>query len=216
MNDGVPVPISLFQPQNISSGESCEAVIGLSWNPKLPSLSTTKSESFSCNTFCRSNSQLTDGLFLLHPRKLNKLFKKQVKDNWFDMPAQIISPELKKDIQLLKLRSALDPKRHYNKGDSKSKTLKKNFQAHLIIYQAGTVIESASEYYTGRLSKKERKTTLADELLLDGILCEYRKRKVREIEEVKRPAGMDKWKINKSGKHAKAGKGNTRYERLKK
>ncbi|CAI9094547.1 OLC1v1030307C1 [Oldenlandia corymbosa var. corymbosa] len=83
------------------------------------------------------------------------------------MPAPTITPELKKDLQLLKLRSVLDPKRHYKKGDSKSKTLPKFFQM-------GTVIEPASEYYTGRLSKKERKNTLADELLSDSNLTQYR------------------------------------------
>ncbi|CAA0842956.1 Fcf2 pre-rRNA processing protein [Striga hermonthica] len=134
---------------------------------------------------------------------LNKLIKKQVKDttgkNWFDMPAQTMTPELKKDLQLLKLRGALDPKRHYKKGDSKSKTLPKYFQV-------GTVIESATEFFSGRLTRKERKATLADELLADSTLGDYRKRKVREIEEANRPAGVDKWKRSKSKKHAKGRK----------
>ena len=38
----------------------------------------------------------------------------------------------------------------------------------------GTVIESASEFYAGRLTKKERKATLADELLSDSNLAQYR------------------------------------------
>lgn len=40
--------------------------------------------------------------------------------------------------------------------------------------QVGTVIESTSEYYSSRLSKKERKSTLADELLHDDKLKAYR------------------------------------------
>jgi len=36
------------------------------------------------------------------------------------------------------------------------------------------VIESASEFFTGRLTKKERKATLADELLSDRSLAQYR------------------------------------------
>lgn len=40
--------------------------------------------------------------------------------------------------------------------------------------QVGTVIEPASEYYSGRLTKKERKTTLTEELLSDHTLGEYR------------------------------------------
>ncbi|KAH6795280.1 hypothetical protein C2S51_036266 [Perilla frutescens var. frutescens] len=112
------------------------------------------------------------------------------------MPAQTITPELKKDLQLLKLRSVIDPKRHYKKGDSRSKTLPKYFQV-------GTVIESASEFFTGRLTKEERKATIADELLSDTTFHQYRKCKVREIEEQNRPAGVDKWKMSKSKKHGK-------------
>lgn len=40
--------------------------------------------------------------------------------------------------------------------------------------QVGTVIESASEFYTGRLTKKERKASVADELLSDANLADYR------------------------------------------
>ncbi|KAL8515339.1 hypothetical protein ACS0TY_014155 [Phlomoides rotata] len=187
----------------------CEnkTVIGLSWQPKLDLFSSTKNDKHSVNkaegnALYKKTPELIDGLFLPpnDPRKLNKLLKKQVKDtvgkNWFDVPAQTITPELKKDLQLLKLRGAIDPKRHYKKGDSRSKTLPKYFQV-------GTVIESASEFFTGRLTKKERKATLADELLSDGKFLDYRKRKVREIEEVNRPAGNDKWKTNRHKKHGK-------------
>lgn len=40
--------------------------------------------------------------------------------------------------------------------------------------QAGTVIESASDFFGRRLSKKERKATLADEILSDRTLKDYR------------------------------------------
>lgn len=40
--------------------------------------------------------------------------------------------------------------------------------------QVGTVIEPASEYYSSRLTKKERKTTITDELLSDRKLGLYR------------------------------------------
>lgn len=104
------------------------------------------------------------------------------------MPAPVVTPELKQDLQLLKLRNVIDPKRHYKKSDTKSKTLPKYFQV-------GTIVESASEFFSARLTKKERKNRIADELLSDGSLAQYRKRKVREIEEHHRPAGNEKWKI---------------------
>ncbi|KAI9195971.1 hypothetical protein LWI28_019873 [Acer negundo] len=179
--------------------ENNKPVIGLSWEPKLPTLSSTSKTVSNTNTgsdnkLWRPNTELVDGLFVPpnNPKKLNKLLKKQVKDtagtSWFDMPAATMTPELKKDLQLLKLRSVIDPKRHYKKGDSKSKTLSKYFQV-------GTVVESASDFFSSRLSKKERKATLADELLSDSKLGQYRKRKVREIEDQNRPAGNEKWKI---------------------
>ncbi|CAM8924277.1 unnamed protein product [Rhodiola kirilowii] len=183
------------------------SLIGLSWEPKLPSLSSKPPSSqnnqkpeVESSALWKPNTQLIDGLFVPpnDPKKVNKLLRKQIKDtagtSWFDMPAQTITPELKKDLQLLKLRNVLDPKRHYKKGDTKLKNLPKYFQV-------GTVVESASDFYSGRLTKKERKESIADELLSDKRLADYRKRKVREIEEVNRPGGVTKWKIK--GKHTR-------------
>ncbi|KAF9586883.1 hypothetical protein IFM89_039908 [Coptis chinensis] len=197
-------------------------------NPHFTSSETIPSgsrklESSPQNLVWKPDIKLIDGLFVPpnDPRKLNKLIRKQRKDttgsNWFDMPAPTITPEIKRDLQILKLRSALDPKRHYKKSDSKSKTLPKYFQASILCYscvvllctffialinswvilsfnQVGTVIESASDFFSGRLTKKERKETLANELLADHSLTKYRKRKIREIEEQKRPVGVEKWK----------------------
>lgn len=182
-------------------------VISLTWEPKLPSLSSMSSSSrvdkpphitHQISTLYKPTSELIDGLYVPpnDPKKLNKLLRKQVKDttgnSWFDMPAQVVTPELKQDLQLLKLRGVMDPKRHYKKGDTKSKSLPKYFQV-------GTVVESASDFFSARLTKKERKARIADELLADSSLAQYRKRKVREIEELNRPAGNEKWKIK--GKH---------------
>ncbi|XP_027352616.1 rRNA-processing protein fcf2-like [Abrus precatorius] len=188
-------------------------VVGLSWQLQLPIPSSLKATNgshikhqaeASSSTAWKSSSELVDGLFVPpnDPRKLNKLLRKQVKDtagkNWFNMPAQTVTPELEKDLKLLKLRAALDPKRHYKKGDSKSKTLPKYFQV-------GTVVDSPLDFFSGRLTKKERKATLADELLSDQNLAAYRKRKVQEIEEQNRPAGNEKWKI-KGGNSRKRAK----------
>ncbi|XP_043712264.1 rRNA-processing protein fcf2-like [Telopea speciosissima] len=185
------------------------ASIGLTWEPKvlLPSMIKTGPEVLQKlpeNVVWKPESELVDGLFVPpnDPRKMNKFLRKQVKDtagkSWFEMPAPTITPELKKDLQMLKLRSVIDPKRHYKKGDTKSKTLPKYFQV-------GTVVESASDFFSGRLTKKERKATLADELLSDRSLGEYRKRKVREIEEQNQSVGNQKWKIKgkQSWKRAK-------------
>lgn len=38
----------------------------------------------------------------------------------------------------------------------------------------GTVVESSTDFFSSRLTKKERKATLADELLSDPTLGQYR------------------------------------------
>ncbi|TVU28361.1 hypothetical protein EJB05_19877 [Eragrostis curvula] len=179
------------------------AQIGLSWAPKLPSLPSTScggsskkdpapSPSTVRASLWKPASELVDGLFVppRDPKKVNKLAKKSVKDTsgkgWFDMPAPTITPELKKDLEILQLRHVIDPKRHF-KRSGKSKALPKYFQV-------GTIVEPASEFYSSRLTKKERKTTLVDEILSDPSLKSYRARKVREIQESRTPGGNQKWK----------------------
>jgi hypothetical protein len=51
----------------------------------------------------------------------------------------------------------LDPKRHYKKQNSKA--------APPAFSQVGTIVESPVEYYSARLPNKQRKETLADEVL---------------------------------------------------
>ncbi|XP_050373909.1 rRNA-processing protein fcf2-like [Argentina anserina] len=185
-----------------------KAVVGLSWEPKIPNFSVAAKTGVKVdakpqetNHLWKPAAQLVDGLFVPpnNPKTLNKLQRKQLKDttgsNWFDMPAPVMTPELQRDLQLLKLRNVMDPKRHYKKGDSQTAKY----------FQVGTVVESASDFFSSRLTKKERKATLADELLSDPVLATYRKRKVHEIEEKNRPADNEKWK----------NKGKTSYKRAK-
>lgn len=88
-----------------------------------------------------------------------------------------MTPELKKDLQLLKMRGVLDPKRHYKKDDVKS--LAPEFS------QIGTVVEGPTEYFSSRLSNRERKKTLVEEVLGDERSTGRFKNKYREIQAVK-------------------------------
>lgn len=47
-------------------------------------------------------------------------------DAWFNLPATQITPELRNDLKVLRMRGAIDPQRHYKKADSKE--LPKYFQ----------------------------------------------------------------------------------------
>ncbi|KAK9466852.1 Fcf2 pre-rRNA processing-domain-containing protein [Lipomyces arxii] len=96
-------------------------------------------------------------------------------EKWFDMPKTEITPTIRRDLQLLKLRNVLDPKRHYKRENDKELPT---------YFQTGTVVEGPTEYYS-RMTKKQRKQTLADEILADQKSKDYFKRRYDEIQAVK-------------------------------
>ncbi|KAK9463238.1 Fcf2 pre-rRNA processing-domain-containing protein [Lipomyces oligophaga] len=116
--------------------------------------------------------------------------------DWFDMPAPEMTPSLRRDLDLLKMRAVLDPKRHYKRTDEALEKVK--------YLQQGTVISDPTEYFSSRLTKKQRKQTLADEILADSRSKEYFKRKYDEIQAVKMSGGK---------RHAKAVKAKRRGRR---
>lgn len=50
--------------------------------------------------------------------------------NWFNMPATEMTDELKSDLEVIRMRSVLDPKRFYKKNDLK--VLPKYFQVSML------------------------------------------------------------------------------------
>ncbi|RLV95032.1 rRNA-processing protein FCF2 [Spathaspora sp. JA1] len=93
---------------------------------------------------------------------------------WFNMKQPELTPEINRDLQIIKQRSALDPKRHYKKDNWK---IPKYFQM-------GTIVEGNTEFYT-RLNKKQRGNTLVQEILNDDDTKKYFKRKYSEIQSAK-------------------------------
>ncbi|CAO3665512.1 unnamed protein product [Umbelopsis ramanniana] len=91
---------------------------------------------------------------------------------WFDMPKTEITPEIKRDLQVIRLRNVLDCKRHYKKSDLKDPTY----------FQVGTVIEGPTEFFSSRLTKRERKQTIVDELLADDEARGYYKRRFLDVQ----------------------------------
>jgi hypothetical protein len=96
--------------------------------------------------------------------------------DWFNLSKTELTPELRRDLQLLKMRGVLDPKRHYKK-DNKS-----DFPA---FSQVGTIIEGPTEFLKGRLTNKERKKTFVEEILAQEQQSGRFKRKVTEIHKTK-------------------------------
>lgn len=72
---------------------------------------------------------------------------------------------------MIQMRNYLDPKRFYKNPDKVGKVL-----------HVGTVIEGPSEYFSSRMTKKERKQTIVEEILGDQTLKNYSKRKYEEIQ----------------------------------
>jgi len=90
---------------------------------------------------------------------------------WFHMKRAEMTEEEKRDLKLLKMRKALDPKTFYKGDDMKGLPR---------FFQKGTVVESKAEFYSSRIPKKQRKQTLADELLADSKFVEYGSAKMEE------------------------------------
>ncbi|KAL9595802.1 MAG: hypothetical protein Q9219_006217 [cf. Caloplaca sp. 3 TL-2023] len=91
------------------------------------------------------------------PKANTKEDKPSAGPEWYHLPAMNPSHELKQDLRLLKMRSTWDPKRHY-KSDN-GRPLVPNYA------QIGTILEGPAEYYSSRISKRDRKRTFLEAIL---------------------------------------------------
>lgn len=113
---------------------------------------------------------------------------------WFDMHAPQINPEIRHDLEILKMRSVLNPKQFYKKNDMKA--LPKYFHV-------GKIIDSPMDFYSSRLTRKERKKTIVDEFITDAEFTKYNKRKYKKIIEEKQKTH---YKAHKRAKRLKGKK----------
>jgi hypothetical protein len=136
--------------------------------------------------------------FDLSERILKKQRKKESEltkgKKWYGLPATEITEEVKRDLEIVQMRSVLDPKRFYKKNDMK--VLPKYFQI-------GKVLDAPLDYYNNRLTKKERKNTLVDELIADAEFTKYNKRKYKEIIQEKQKTHYKAWRQAKKLKKKK-------------
>jgi Fcf2 pre-rRNA processing len=84
---------------------------------------------------------------------------------WFDMQATPMTAELERDLLLIRNRNFLDPKRFYKSADKKPSKF----------VQAGTVIEGATEFYSSRLAKRQRRGNLVEEIMAESSSLSNRK-----------------------------------------
>ena len=95
--------------------------------------------------------------------------------DWFDMKAPEVTEEVKRDLEVLQMRNAIDPKKFYKKNDRN--VLPKFFQV-------GQYIDGPLDRNTSN-EKKSKKKSLVDELMADAEFKKYNKRKYTEIIEEK-------------------------------
>uniref|UniRef100_A0A0A9VTU6 rRNA-processing protein fcf2 n=1 Tax=Lygus hesperus TaxID=30085 RepID=A0A0A9VTU6_LYGHE len=100
------------------------------------------------------HSTLTSDLAKLHqlPSALKRDKKKE------KPKVRLLPPEVLTDLKVLRMRSVLDTKRFYKRSSLKSMTND---------VQVGKVVDSPADFYSSRLTNKQRKSTLVDELLAD-------------------------------------------------
>ncbi|KAG6030372.1 hypothetical protein E4U41_000116 [Claviceps citrina] len=75
--------------------------------------------------------------------------------DWFDLPKTDMTPEFKREWQLLRMRGLLDPKHQ-------KKALRFNAPEYS---QVGEVIAGPADFYSSRLSRKERRKTILEEVM---------------------------------------------------
>ncbi|KAF0301312.1 Deoxynucleotidyltransferase terminal-interacting protein 2 [Amphibalanus amphitrite] len=79
-------------------------------------------------------------------------------EGWYNMKAPELTEEVKQNLEVLQMRGAINKNRVYKKSDMR--TLPKYFAM-------GTVVEHATDFYSSRIPKKQRKKTLVEELMAD-------------------------------------------------
>lgn len=102
---------------------------------------------------------------------------------WFGMTPTPMSDQLKTDLAIIRNRNYLDPKKFYKSADS--------FNGKVL--QVGTVIEGSSEFYSSRLTNKERKQNLTEEIMSDVTVASYAKRKYYDMQSEKQRQRGSKW-----------------------
>nr|GAT60323.1 predicted protein [Mycena chlorophos] len=110
--------------------------------------------------------------------------------DWFDLPAPAEAdlPRLYREVEALRLRNQLDPKRFYRKEEGEGKGIK-GLPKYFAI---GTILPSSAPFGTtsaDNLTRAKRKNTLVDELVDDAEAKRYAKRKFEDLQTIRGAKG---------------------------
>eukprot|EP00189_Rhodosorus_marinus_P011772 CAMPEP_0184749090 /NCGR_PEP_ID=MMETSP0315-20130426/25482_1 /TAXON_ID=101924 /ORGANISM="Rhodosorus marinus, Strain UTEX LB 2760" /LENGTH=108 /DNA_ID=CAMNT_0027225567 /DNA_START=35 /DNA_END=361 /DNA_ORIENTATION=- len=85
-----------------------------------------------------------------------------------------MTPELAKDLRVLRMRAHLEPDRHYKSTGWGSSNPE--------FFQVGNVLDTQHDYLTGRISRRKRKEHLKDELLSGDYIRERAQKRFAEAQ----------------------------------
>ncbi|KAI6147508.1 Fcf2 pre-rRNA processing-domain-containing protein, partial [Pisolithus tinctorius] len=128
----------------------------------------------------------------LTKRQMKAAKQKTAGPDWFGLPAPAEAdlPRLYREVEALRLRNQLDPKRFYRKDEGEGKGIK-GLPKHFAI---GTIVTTTTPFGTAssdNLRRAERKRTLVDELVDDAEARRYAKKKFGELQDVRGAAGRN-------------------------
>ncbi|KAJ3747370.1 Fcf2 pre-rRNA processing-domain-containing protein [Lentinula detonsa] len=147
-------------------------------------------------------SYLTLSSFLLcstySTSSITQLKPKTAGPDWFDLPAPSESdlPRLYREVEALRLRNQLDPKRFYRKEEGEGKGIK-GLPKHFAIGKIITTDTPFGGASGDNLTRAERKRTLVDELVDDAEMKRYAKRKFEDFQKVRGVRGKNTKNVRK-------------------
>ncbi|CAK7203562.1 dTDP-fucopyranose mutase [Sporothrix eucalyptigena] len=114
--------------------------------------------------------------------RIAQLEKKKDKKNpanagpdWFGLQKTDLTPEAKREFQILRMRGILDPKQHFRKDN------RKNMIPKFSVF--GTIVEGTAKGERDRLTRKQRKNTMVEEVLASQEYNPQFKRRYNKIQE---------------------------------
>lgn len=127
--------------------------------------------------------------------------------NWFDIKAPELDENIKLDLEVIKMRRALFKKHQYKRKATEE------ISPH---FHLGKVIEDGREFYSSRIPRKQRGTSIVDELIKDTQFMKSSKERFNKIimknNEFKKEKAIRQKKIKKIKKKFTQKKGALKSE----
>ena len=111
--------------------------------------------------------------------------KKPAAPGFFDFRSTELTEEVRHDIEVIRMRNFINPKKHYKGQDHKWAPKE---------FQVGTVIVPAHEYYSAGMGRKELKRGALEGFKRDTKTGSYVKKKFLEVQEKKNSGGKKTYK----------------------